>query len=127
MMMGVDMISKLSDDILISIISRLTVAEAVCTSILSTRWRGLHKYITRLDFSPTSKQLQAFKEEEEFRLHKVGHDNRLFEEELIRKCTSVYIGFKQWRFNSRRNSILLTLVPNNHMLERVMANREWTS
>ncbi|KAL7115913.1 hypothetical protein ACP275_04G210600 [Erythranthe tilingii] len=86
---GVDMISKLSDDILISIISRLTVAEAVCTSILSTRWRGLHKYITRLDFSPTSKQLQAFKEEEEFRLHKVGHDNRLFEEELIRKCTSV--------------------------------------
>ncbi|XP_012837993.1 PREDICTED: F-box/FBD/LRR-repeat protein At5g53840-like [Erythranthe guttata] len=86
---GVDMISKLSDDILLSIISRLTVAEAVCTSILSTRWRGLHKYITRLDFSPTSKQLQAFKEEEEFRLHKVGHDNRLFEEELIRKCTSV--------------------------------------
>ncbi|KAL7152930.1 hypothetical protein ABFS83_04G131600 [Erythranthe nasuta] len=86
---GVDMISKLSDDILISIISRLTVVEAVCTSILSTRWRGLHKYITRLDFSPTSKQLQAFKEEEEFRLHKVGHDDRLFEDELVRKCTSV--------------------------------------
>ncbi|XP_012836239.1 PREDICTED: FBD-associated F-box protein At4g10400-like [Erythranthe guttata] len=49
-----DKISQLPDDILISIISRLTVTEAVSTSILSKRWRHLHNYTTRLDFSLTS-------------------------------------------------------------------------
>ncbi|KAL7143558.1 hypothetical protein ABFS83_08G199600 [Erythranthe nasuta] len=47
---GVDMTSLLPDDILVSIISRLTVAEVVCTSVISTRWRELHKYITRRFF-----------------------------------------------------------------------------
>ncbi|KAL8057730.1 hypothetical protein ABFX02_04G202900 [Erythranthe guttata] len=55
-----DKISQLPDSILVSIISRLTVVEAVCTSILSTRWRHLSTYITRLDFTPTPKQQKYF-------------------------------------------------------------------
>ncbi|KAL8057739.1 hypothetical protein ABFX02_04G203400 [Erythranthe guttata] len=86
---GVDKISRLPDDILVSIISRLTVAEAVCTSVLSTRWRGLHKYITRLDFSPTSKQLQAFKDQEKKRGRNKKGDDRVFEEEVVRSCSSI--------------------------------------
>ncbi|KAL9171341.1 hypothetical protein ABFS82_04G203200 [Erythranthe guttata] len=86
---GVDKISRLPDDILVSIISRLTVAEAVCTSVLSTRWRGLHKYITRLDFSPTSKQLQAFKDQEKKRGRNKKGDDRVFEEEVVRSCASI--------------------------------------
>ncbi|KAH6799827.1 hypothetical protein C2S52_000291 [Perilla frutescens var. hirtella] len=49
-----DRIGQLSDDILISIISRLTIGEATATSILSTRWRYLHTYITHLHFSPSN-------------------------------------------------------------------------
>ncbi|KAH6757821.1 hypothetical protein C2S52_023268 [Perilla frutescens var. hirtella] len=47
-----DIISQLPDDILITIISRLTLREATVTSILSTRWRYLHTYNTHLDFPP---------------------------------------------------------------------------
>ncbi|KAL8057740.1 hypothetical protein ABFX02_04G203500 [Erythranthe guttata] len=86
---GVDKISRLPDDILVSIISRLTVTEAVCTSVLSTRWRGLHKYITRLDFSPTSKQLQAFKDQEKKRCRNKKGDDRVFKEEVVRSCASI--------------------------------------
>ncbi|XP_012827720.1 PREDICTED: F-box/LRR-repeat protein At3g26922-like [Erythranthe guttata] len=85
---GVDKISQLPDDILVSIISWLPVAEAVCTSVLSTRWRELHRYITRLDFSPTSKQLRAFKDQEEERSRKKG-DDRVFDEEVERSCASI--------------------------------------
>lgn len=42
--------SELPNDILVSIISRLTLREATATCILSHRWRYLHTYITRLDF-----------------------------------------------------------------------------
>ena len=42
-----DRISHLPTDLLISIISRLTFVEATTTSILSTRWRHLHRYVTR--------------------------------------------------------------------------------
>ncbi|XP_047958931.1 FBD-associated F-box protein At2g26860-like isoform X1 [Salvia hispanica] len=45
-----DRISNLPTDLLISIISRLTILEATTTSILSTRWRYLHHYVTRLNF-----------------------------------------------------------------------------
>ncbi|XP_073151698.1 uncharacterized protein [Henckelia pumila] len=44
-------ISELPDDVLVAIISRLTWQEAVVTSILSTRWRHLYTYITRLSYS----------------------------------------------------------------------------
>ncbi|XP_073151366.1 uncharacterized protein [Henckelia pumila] len=47
----VDKISQLPDDALVAIISRLTWREAIATSILSTRWRHLYTYITRLSYS----------------------------------------------------------------------------
>lgn len=47
-----DRISELSDDILTSILSRLTLREAAATSVLSTRWRHLCAYVTHLDFPP---------------------------------------------------------------------------
>ncbi|KAK6140818.1 hypothetical protein DH2020_025435 [Rehmannia glutinosa] len=47
-----DRISQLADDILISIISRLSLREATTTSILSSRWRYLYAYSSRLDFPP---------------------------------------------------------------------------
>ncbi|KAL7090665.1 hypothetical protein ACP275_12G055700 [Erythranthe tilingii] len=87
------MMSQLPNDILISIISRLTVAEAVMANVLSACWRGLHKYITRLNFSPTSKKLQAFKDDEEFRHQIVGNDDRVFEQELL---TSRWVGVQYY-------------------------------
>ncbi|KAG6400182.1 hypothetical protein SASPL_137007 [Salvia splendens] len=45
-----DRISELPNDILISIISRLTIREATATCILSTCWRHLHHYVTHLNF-----------------------------------------------------------------------------
>ncbi|KAG6402397.1 hypothetical protein SASPL_134590 [Salvia splendens] len=45
-----DRISNLPSDLLISIISRLTIQRATTTSILSTRWRYLYCYITDLYF-----------------------------------------------------------------------------
>ncbi|KAH6782835.1 hypothetical protein C2S53_006159 [Perilla frutescens var. hirtella] len=47
-----DRMSELPDDILIYIISRLTLQEATSTSILSTRWRYLHTHVTHLNFPP---------------------------------------------------------------------------
>lgn len=47
----VDKISQLPDDVLVHIFSRLTWREVIATSILSTRWRRLNTYITRLTFS----------------------------------------------------------------------------
>ena len=46
-----DRISNLATDILVSIISRLTIYEAISTSILSSHWRHLHAYITHLNFT----------------------------------------------------------------------------
>ncbi|XP_073119775.1 F-box protein At1g80960-like [Henckelia pumila] len=57
----VDRISKLPDDILVSVISRLTVAEATSTSILSTRWRHLHTLIHRLVFCPSQQQISRIR------------------------------------------------------------------
>ncbi|XP_047952473.1 F-box/FBD/LRR-repeat protein At5g53840-like [Salvia hispanica] len=45
-----DRISELPNDILISIISRLTIREATATCVLSTCWRHLHYYVTHLNF-----------------------------------------------------------------------------
>ncbi|CAH9106061.1 unnamed protein product [Cuscuta europaea] len=54
---NVDRISELPDDILISIISRLTLREAIATSILSARWRHLYHHTARLDFPSFSDTL----------------------------------------------------------------------
>ncbi|KAL1547647.1 putative FBD-associated F-box protein [Salvia divinorum] len=47
-----DRISKLPTDILTSIISRLSLREAIATCILSTSWRHLSSYVTYLNFPP---------------------------------------------------------------------------
>ncbi|KAL3641296.1 hypothetical protein CASFOL_016264 [Castilleja foliolosa] len=44
-----DLISKLSDDLLISIINRLPTKEVVRTSILSNRWRTIYKFTPDVD------------------------------------------------------------------------------
>ncbi|KAL8053401.1 hypothetical protein ABFX02_05G068400 [Erythranthe guttata] len=49
-----DRISHLPDDILVDIISLLSLKEAVCTSVLSSRWHNLWKHIYRLNFDPHS-------------------------------------------------------------------------
>ncbi|EYU22801.1 hypothetical protein MIMGU_mgv1a027039mg [Erythranthe guttata] len=46
-----DLISHLSDDILISIISRLCTRDATRTSLLARRWRNLYKSVTKIEFS----------------------------------------------------------------------------
>ncbi|RVW79329.1 F-box/LRR-repeat protein [Vitis vinifera] len=47
---GEDLLSELPDEILISILSRLTLREAAATSVLSQRWRYLWTYTSRLNF-----------------------------------------------------------------------------
>ncbi|KAL7111185.1 hypothetical protein ACP275_05G072300 [Erythranthe tilingii] len=47
-----DRISPLPDDILVDIISLLSLKEAVCTCVLSSRWHNLWKHIYRLNFDP---------------------------------------------------------------------------
>ncbi|KAM4100269.1 hypothetical protein ACB094_05G055700 [Castanea mollissima] len=48
-----DYISNLSSETLVSILSQLTLREAVATSILGRRWRYLWTSITILDFDAT--------------------------------------------------------------------------
>nr|XP_033512355.1 F-box/LRR-repeat protein 25-like [Nicotiana tomentosiformis] len=46
-----DKLSQLPDDILVSILSKLTLKEAVLTSFLSSRWRYIWTRVTRLNFN----------------------------------------------------------------------------
>ncbi|CAG7909108.1 unnamed protein product [Brassica rapa] len=47
---SVDWISKLSNDVLLMILSRLSTKEAIRTSVLSTRWEHVWKHVSHLDF-----------------------------------------------------------------------------
>nr|XP_033513676.1 F-box/FBD/LRR-repeat protein At1g16930-like [Nicotiana tomentosiformis] len=51
-----DRISQLPDEVLVHILSYLSVKEAADTSVLSKRWLILWRYVPRLDFDAT-KQL----------------------------------------------------------------------
>lgn len=53
--LGNDSIDQLTDDILVEIISHLTIKEAVRTSILSTRWKYLWTLINVLNFDAPRK------------------------------------------------------------------------
>ncbi|XP_049349526.1 FBD-associated F-box protein At5g38590-like [Solanum verrucosum] len=55
-----DRISQLPDDILVYILSFLTIKEATYTSLLSKRWLPVWKYIPRLDFDATEPLHQVF-------------------------------------------------------------------
>ncbi|XP_070048132.1 F-box/LRR-repeat protein At3g03360-like isoform X3 [Nicotiana tomentosiformis] len=50
-----DRLSQLPDEILVSILSQLTLREAVRASSLSSRWRYLWMHVTRLNFDVISK------------------------------------------------------------------------
>ncbi|EYU33419.1 hypothetical protein MIMGU_mgv1a0257491mg, partial [Erythranthe guttata] len=47
-----DRISHLPDDILVDLLSLLSLKEAVCTSVLSSRWHNLWKHTYSLNFDP---------------------------------------------------------------------------
>ncbi|KAL3641288.1 hypothetical protein CASFOL_016256 [Castilleja foliolosa] len=51
---GKDFISQLSDDLSISIVSRLRTKEAIRTSILSKRWRNIYKSMPNVDLNSES-------------------------------------------------------------------------
>lgn len=57
---GADLISRLPDDILINILSRLFTKEAVRTCVLATRWKNLWKSIYNLDFSIDSNLYEQY-------------------------------------------------------------------
>ncbi|KAI3464412.1 hypothetical protein Pfo_021075 [Paulownia fortunei] len=44
-----DIISKLPDDILISIISFMPIKDGIRTSVLSKRWRNLYNFVSNID------------------------------------------------------------------------------
>ena len=50
---GEDIISRMPDDVLSHIISRLEAKDAVKTSVLSSRWKNLWAFIGRTRYLPT--------------------------------------------------------------------------
>ncbi|KAJ0525673.1 putative F-box domain, FBD domain, F-box-like domain superfamily protein [Helianthus annuus] len=48
-----DFISKMPDDVLVMILARIPIKDAVVTGSLSTRWKHLWRNLTRLDFDGT--------------------------------------------------------------------------
>ena len=93
-----DRISELPNDILISIISRLNVQEAVSTSILSTRWRHLqHHYLDLLVFRKFRCGIDRIPNY----VHMVDHvlnSNRSSQIKVLGVDMSRYVGakFKKW-------------------------------
>ena len=86
-----DCISWLPDEILISILSLLTVKEAIKTSVLSHRWKCLWSFTDTLDFDDpdTTQDIDAEKEKMKIERKKfvksVNHILKLYEVSTIDK------------------------------------------
>ncbi|KAH9654226.1 F-box domain-containing protein [Citrus sinensis] len=75
-----DWVSRLPDDILVNIISRLTLKEAARTSVLSSRWKYLWTYASNLNFDASKLLVNVYEETiEEERLRYMCWVNKVLE------------------------------------------------
>ncbi|KAJ0018305.1 hypothetical protein Pint_09638 [Pistacia integerrima] len=77
-----DWVSQLPDDILVNVISRLTVNEAARTSVLASRWKCLWTCSTTLNFEDPQKLLYVYnlrRASDEERCKYIGWVNRVLE------------------------------------------------
>ncbi|KAL1535535.1 putative FBD-associated F-box protein [Salvia divinorum] len=88
---GDDCISRLPDDLLITILSRLTLKEAAVASFLSRRWRYLWTNVASLDFDADDK-LDSIAADHELRTKYIGWVNHVLRQhrgptlDLVRIC-----------------------------------------
>ncbi|XP_060170687.1 F-box/FBD/LRR-repeat protein At1g13570-like [Lycium barbarum] len=121
-----DMLSQLPDDVLVSILSKLTLKEAVLASCLSSRWRYIWTHVTRLNFDLPRQELEGyyteFGREESLRHinlvnHVLGlHKSSLLEEFIVASpfYTSFQCEVDKWlkfALSTKVQSLKIKLIP----------------